>query len=170
MYGNPQRLYVLETGCGFVKVGITSQRGRQRFKAYRAQGIAIAREIFTPCVVGIGAERDLLARMTALQAPARGREWFLGIPFDEAVQIAQDVAAAYKEAEPGNADEFLRKAFAMLRFNDAELAVLDGYCARFGLSRSAACRRLAMESVRLAHGLKFCPSLPLNTTQQICEA
>lgn len=141
-YGNPSRLYVLELANGVIKAGITS-RGEERLQQH-ARTLRIARHVMTGFVSGVEAEGDLLKRMARIGSVCHGREWFTGIGFATAAQMAQQVARKFSNANPISMGHLMRKSVAALRFNDKEIAVLDAYCALTGTSRSAACRQLVL--------------------------
>jgi hypothetical protein len=144
MYGNPQRLYVLEAPDGIVKAGITSRTGDERIQQH-ARAVKVLRHVVTGYVTGIEAERELLTRLGRIGAVLRGREWFTGIAFSQAAEIAGQVAQEFVNTKPASRAHLLRTDRSGLSFNDRELAILDAYCAKFGLARSVACRKLLFE-------------------------
>lgn len=147
-YGNPSCLYVIEMADGVVKAGITS-RGEQRLIEHARSG-RVLREFRTGFVSGFDAENDLLRRMARIGAVIRGREWFSGVPFSVAKQLAAQVARKFTNPNPVSMNHKLRKQFAALRFTDHEIKVLDAYCARFGMSRRTEAHAAAPARVRRA--------------------
>jgi hypothetical protein len=147
MYGNARRLYVLETEDGVIKAGIASRAGESRIDQHR-RSVKVKRHFIAEgFVTGIDAERELLARLGAIGSVIRGREWFAGIEFEAAKQIAQEVARQFINPNPAPRTERLRVAITRLNFNDNELAILDAYCRRVGKERAVACRELALDAI-----------------------
>lgn len=157
-YGNPQRLYAIELANGVIKVGITS-RTEQRLIEH-ARGFSLRRSMFgADYVTSIAAESELIAKVARIATLHKGREWFTGISFDQAAQLVRQVSRKFVEKNPKPKGHLLRKMFSALRFNDQEIAVLDAYCERFGMSRSAACRELALAGVvRSVHAANSFPT------------
>jgi hypothetical protein len=147
-YSNPaRRLYVLEVAGGVIKGGIARGTGAERVRQHRlALGGALLSEHVSECYVrGIEAERMLLTRLAAVGRLVRGREWFSGITFAQATQIVREVSEQFAHSDPdAQPSPFIRKQFSKLSFNDDEIALLDAYCARTGVSRAAACRDLVL--------------------------
>lgn len=149
-YGNPQHLYVVESSDGIIKAGITSRTAARVNEHSRRARIVNS---FTSCPIsGIEAERELIARLARIGVLLRGREWFVGIRFSLAAQIAQQVARQFANANPVSKAHLLRTGRLKLCFNDSEIATLDAYCRLVGKSRAAASRDLALSGIaRLAH-------------------
>jgi hypothetical protein len=149
-YGNPRRLYVLAFADGVLKAGITSRSDARLYE--HARRAPISQHFVSDFVSGIEAERALLSRLCRIGTCYRGREWFVGVAFADASQIAQQVAGEFPNPNPASAAHLLRTERVNLSFSDSELAVLDAYCKLVGKSRSAAARELAVsEVVRLSH-------------------
>jgi hypothetical protein len=165
-YGNPpRRLYVLEMVDGVIKGGIARGSAEERIRQHKAAhpGEVLRHFIAPRYVTGIEAERALLACLAGVGRLVRGREWFAGVTFDQAVEFARQVADQFCHPDQmPAASPLLRTGRGNLSFNDKEIAVLDAYCARFGKERSVACRELAMGAVvemLSGHGAKnFAPS------------
>lgn len=161
MYGKPERrLYVVETSDGLIKGGIARGTAKERIAQHRrALGtIFIRAHIASVAVSGIEAEVAFLRQLGVAGALARGREWFRGVSFERAAAIADQVSSGFPHA--GDADSsLLRKARAAVNFNDVEIAILDAYCAKYGLQRAAACRRLFLEAESKLHEKNFAPSV-----------
>lgn len=161
MYGNPQRLYVLQTGDGVVKAGITSQAGDARLRQYQANGAHVAAHFISGYVTGIEAEGDLLKRLGRIGCVIRGREWFVGVRFAQAAQIARQVAKKFANTEPRSMAHLLRVGRMNLCFSDQEIAILDSYCRLTGKPRAVACREILFEEVvgmlggRTSHAKNF---------------
>ena len=85
-----RRLYVVEYKDGIVKVGITTSM-MLRLRALRAHG-DIVRHHVTAAVCGFAAEAALLSRCRRIAAPHKAREFFCGLPFVVARQLADQVA------------------------------------------------------------------------------
>lgn len=149
-YSNPaRRLYVLEVAGGVIKGGIARGTGAERVRQHRlALGGALLNEYVSESYVrGIEAERMLLTRLATVGRLVRGREWFSGITFAQASQIVREVAEQFAHSDPDpRPSPFIRKPFSKLVFNDNEIALLDAYCAKTGLSRAVACRGLVLSA------------------------
>jgi hypothetical protein len=145
-YGNPQRLYVIEFEDGTIKVGVTS-RSEDRMKEHARSGAIKNKFIAEQFISNLAAEAELIKRIAVCGTIARGREYFTGVVFAEAVEHARAVAVAHEHANPISKRHLIRKYASAIKFSDEEIAVLDAYCARFGMSRAAAARKLAMEAI-----------------------
>lgn len=148
-YGNPARLYVLETEDGYIKAGITSLPAEKRFALYACKEQITRHFITTQYVTGFKAEADLLARLGRIGTIVRGREWFSGVRFAQVVQLTEQVARKHVNRNPVSKAHLLRKPFAAIHFSKREMAVLDAYCAKVGKRRSAACRDLLLQVATL---------------------
>ena len=96
----PYRLYVVEFCNGVIKAGITAQPGTNRFRTFGKHG-PIRRHFITPQEVGgFSIEYDLCKRLARIGTVIRGREWFTGIRFPQAVQLAKQVARSRVGADP----------------------------------------------------------------------
>lgn len=159
-YGNPSKLYVFEMPNGVIKAGLTSRWDDRKYQHER--DVQMARHFVTDhYVTGFQAENELLRRLGRMGCIARGREWFTGIRFEVAVQLAKQIAGRFKNAKPEFKTHLLRKTAGKLSFNDPEIAVLDAYCARFNRTRSEACRELALDAIaeRFGDQMSHAPSV-----------
>ena len=139
------RLYVIEFRNGVVKAGITTQPGDARIRQYV---LPIARYFYTPIVAGFAAEGELLRRLARIGCLSAGREWFTGVTFAQARQIASQLALRYpSDVQAVAKNPATRKTVTKLSFNDRELAVLDAYAKHVGKPRSVAARELAMDVI-----------------------
>lgn len=85
------RLYVVEFKSGVVKIGMTARLPHKRFNDLSARG-PISSRFYTGCVVGLAVERELRSRIARIGTPAEGREWFHGVRFPVAKQLAIQLA------------------------------------------------------------------------------
>lgn len=85
------RLYVVEFKNGVVKIGMTARQPHKRFHDLSARW-PINSHFHTGCVVGWAVERELRHRMARIGTTAKGREWFHGVRFSVAKQLAIQLA------------------------------------------------------------------------------
>lgn len=86
------RLYVVEFTNGVIKAGITAAPGLRRTRQLECIG-PIRQHHYTGFVAGRTVEGELIKRLAAIGCVLKGREWFTGIRFAVAAQLARQVAA-----------------------------------------------------------------------------
>src|SRR4051812_43861526 len=102
-YGNPpRRLYVVEMSDGIVKAGIARGDAMERIKQHKAAhpGAVVRHFIGERYITGIAAENALLALMAGVGQLVRGREWFAGVTFDQAVEFVRQVTEQFVHPNP----------------------------------------------------------------------
>lgn len=143
----PYRLYVVEFFNGVIKAGITAGPEERRIAAHRSRW-PIRRHQFTSVVSGFSAEAELLRRCGRIGSVIEGKEWFTGVRFEQAVQLADQIARRAPGAGVvGSRPPHIRDSITKLSFSDAEIEVMRAYSLHVGKPLSVACRELAMECV-----------------------
>lgn len=103
----PYRLYVVEFRSGVIKAGITAQPGTNRFRTFQKHG-PIVQHCITGQVGGFSIEHELCQRLARIGTVIRGREWFTGIRFAQAAQLAQQIAGRVVSRNPYTTTEAVR--------------------------------------------------------------
>jgi hypothetical protein len=97
----PFRLYVVEFRTGVLKAGISAMPNGRRVRGLAAKhGPVVQHFISENEVPGFSVERELLARLTRIGVVHQGREWFTGVRFAQAVQLAKQVARSFVSSHP----------------------------------------------------------------------
>lgn len=89
----PYRLYVVEFQNGVIKAGISATPGTRRIYSLSRKW-PIRRHVFTGVVAGFTVEQELCKRLARIGCVLKGREWFTGIHFRAAAQLAHQMARA----------------------------------------------------------------------------
>jgi hypothetical protein len=88
----PRRIYAAEFKCGVVKVGNTSQPNNNRARGLSFKGYPPVRVYYGErheC--GGWPEWELLARIRRMASPIKGKEWFVGVRFNVARQLVDQI-------------------------------------------------------------------------------
>jgi hypothetical protein len=92
LWNQPRRLYVAEFKSGVIKVGITKTTKESRESNLRFNG---ERPVRMHCCAmhecGFWAEMNLIQRLRRIAMTQRGREWFTGVRFNAAKNLAEQV-------------------------------------------------------------------------------
>ena len=93
-WNQARRLYVAEIPNGVIKVGISRMASDARVRTLGFKGktmLPTRYQFFDKHECGFWAERELIERMERIACPAWGREWFTGIRFGAAVNLAAQI-------------------------------------------------------------------------------
>lgn len=96
----PYRLYVVEFNSGVLKAGI-SANPKARIRSLGAVGPIRKHFITDSQVAGFAIEYGMQVRLARIGRVHKGREWFTGIRFAQAVQIAKQVARGFVSGDEG---------------------------------------------------------------------